>query len=79
MTENAESMTTNLEKIPERVETAITHKLDEYGRRSFGIIQKLEETSLHNNVELKRIVGDSLHEVETFTEYRRIQSSLISR
>lgn len=58
MTVNTQHMTSNLEKIPEQVETAITHKLDEYGRRSFGIIQKLEESSLQNNAELERIVSD---------------------
>lgn len=55
MTVNTENITGNLEKISERVETTITHKLDEYGRRSFGIIQKLEESSMHSNAELERI------------------------
>lgn len=59
MTVNTQYMTSNLEKLPEQVETAITHKLDEYGRRSFGIIQKLEESSLQKNAELERIVSDS--------------------
>lgn len=75
MTLNTEHMTSNLEKIPERIETAITNKLDEYGRRSFGIIQKLEESS----AEFERIVGDSLIKNETSAECRRIQSSRNSK
>lgn len=60
MTLNTEHLTSNLEKLPERVETAITHKLDEYGRRSFGMLQKLEKSSLHSSAELERIVGDAM-------------------
>ncbi|MCJ1467990.1 hypothetical protein MMC07_006616 [Pseudocyphellaria aurata] len=55
MTVNAENITSNLENISERVETTIAHKLDEYGRQNFGIIQRLEESLLHRNAQLEKI------------------------
>lgn len=58
---NTGNISSGMDKLPERVETAITHKLEEYGRRSFGILQELGESSLHNNTELERIVSYSLN------------------